>query len=98
MGCESNQQRMLHLIRGDLPEEERKILQDHLSRCAACREDLDAFRYVFEVTKEEEGASGGIIHCNYLVRVDFTLVLWIRRVPKSFYILRLCHNSISTDF
>lgn len=56
MGCESNKQRMLHLLRGDLSDEERKVLEDHLSRCPTCRRDLDDFRHVFEVTEEEDAA------------------------------------------
>jgi Putative zinc-finger len=48
MSCEERQDALQELLAGELAGEHRLALEEHLRHCSACREDLAAYRLLFD--------------------------------------------------
>jgi anti-sigma factor RsiW len=47
--CREFQECLYEFVAGELPEERRKVFEDHLRNCAACSAGLTAYQRIIEV-------------------------------------------------
>jgi len=55
--CDSLAEELSHLVLGELPDERRPALEQHLAQCAACRAERDLLVRSIELVKHDGGAA-----------------------------------------